>query len=78
MVLSPGASTSPEELDRHCLGHLAPYKRPRWYEMTDSIPRSVTGKIVKKDLRAAHDPNRALRLPERSWPKTAREGNTPL
>jgi acyl-CoA synthetase (AMP-forming)/AMP-acid ligase II len=66
VVLGPGSSTTIQELDAHCLANLAPYKRPRWYEMVDSIPRSVVGKIVKKDLRAAHDPGRAVRLGERS------------
>ena len=66
VVLETGASTTPENLDAHCLANLAPYKRPRWYEITDAIPRSTTGKIVKRDLRAAHDPRRAVRLPERT------------
>jgi acyl-CoA synthetase (AMP-forming)/AMP-acid ligase II len=66
VVVAPGASVTIEELDAHCLASLAAYKRPRWYELTESIPRSPTGKIVKKDLRAAHDPERSIRLPERS------------
>jgi acyl-CoA synthetase (AMP-forming)/AMP-acid ligase II len=66
VVLETGASATPESLDAHCLANLAPYKRPRWYEITDAIPRSATGKIVKRDLRAAHDPDRAVRLAERT------------
>ena len=27
-----------EDLDAHRLASLAPYKRPRWYEITDAIP----------------------------------------
>ncbi len=65
VVLAPGAGTTLEDLDAHCLANMAPYKRPRWYELTDAIPRSETLKIVKKDLRAAHDPARAVRLQER-------------
>ena len=65
VVLRPGAEATPEDLDAHCLSILAPYKRPRWYEITDVIARSETNKIVKRDLRAAHDPTRAVRLPER-------------
>jgi len=65
VVLDPGASATIEELDAHCLAEMAPYKRPRWYEVTDQIARSETGKIVKKDLRAAHDETRAVRLAER-------------
>ena len=66
VVLAPGSSATFQDLDAHCLANLAPYKRPRWYEQVDAIPRSATGKIVKKDLRAAHDPERATRLAERS------------
>jgi acyl-CoA synthetase (AMP-forming)/AMP-acid ligase II len=65
VVLAPGADARLEDLDAHCLANMAPYKRPRWYEITDEIPRSETLKIVKKDLRAAHDSARAVRLPER-------------
>ena len=35
-------------------------------QVTDAVPRSATAKIVKKDLRAAHDPEQATRLTERS------------
>jgi acyl-CoA synthetase (AMP-forming)/AMP-acid ligase II len=55
-----------DELDRWCLDHLAPYKRPRWYEFVDALPRNAIGKIVKPALRAAHHPDRAVRLGERS------------
>jgi len=66
VVVAAGRDVRPEELDAHCLEHLASFKRPRWYEFAAEIPRSATNKIVKKDLRAAHDPARAVRLPERS------------
>lgn len=65
VVVAPGSALTPEDLDAHCRTLLAGYKRPRWYEFTEAIPRSQTGKIVKKDLREAHDPDRAVRLPER-------------
>lgn len=53
-------------VDEWCAARLAGFKRPRWYEFTEAIPRSQTGKLVKRDLRAAHDPAVAQRLPERS------------
>jgi len=65
VVLEPGVEATAQDLDAHCLSILAPYKRPRWYEFVEEIPRSETGKIVKRDLRAAHDPARAVRLAER-------------
>jgi acyl-CoA synthetase (AMP-forming)/AMP-acid ligase II len=66
VVLAAGQAVSADELDAHCRTVLAGYKRPRWYELTDTIPRSPIGKIVKKDLREAHDPATAIRLPERT------------
>ncbi len=66
VVLAPGAQVTPEDLDAHCLAVLAAFKRPRWYEFTDAIPRSVTGKIVKRELRAQHDTATSIRLRERA------------
>jgi acyl-CoA synthetase (AMP-forming)/AMP-acid ligase II len=66
VVIAPGAPTTIAELDAHCLAHMAPYKRPRWYELADAIPRTHMNKIIKRDLGAAHDPARAIRLTERS------------
>jgi acyl-CoA synthetase (AMP-forming)/AMP-acid ligase II len=55
-----------EELDAHCREHLGGFKCPRWYEAVETIPRNHSGKILKRELRAAHDPDAAVRLPERS------------
>jgi acyl-CoA synthetase (AMP-forming)/AMP-acid ligase II len=55
-----------DELDAHCRERLGAFKRPRWYEFAEAIPRNHSGKILKRDLRAAHDPAVAVRLPERS------------
>ncbi|MGO9151843.1 class I adenylate-forming enzyme family protein [Mycobacterium sp.] len=54
-----------EELDRWCLDRLAAFKRPRWYDFVANLPRNATAKVVKPDLRAAHDPATSIRLPER-------------
>ncbi|MCP9964178.1 hypothetical protein LUX57_02355 [Actinomadura madurae] len=56
--------TSPAELDAHCRARLGAFKRPRWYEVVEAVPRNHSGKILKRELRAAHDPGKALRLPE--------------
>ncbi|MDT7549105.1 MAG: fatty-acyl-CoA synthase, partial [Actinomycetota bacterium] len=55
-----------EQLDAWALERLAPYKRPRWYEFVDALPRNALSKVVKTDLRAAHDEHSSIRLPERS------------
>ncbi|MGI8336127.1 class I adenylate-forming enzyme family protein [Actinomadura scrupuli] len=59
-----GGPLTPEELDDHCRGLLGGFKRPRWYELVEAIPRNHSGKILKRELRAAHDPATAVRLPE--------------
>lgn len=43
-------------LTAFCREHLANYKLPRGYTRMDEIPRSASGKILKKELRAAHQP----------------------
>jgi len=53
-----------DELDAYCRGRLGAFKCPRWYEFAEAIPRNHSGKILKRDLRAAHDPAVAVRLPE--------------
>jgi acyl-CoA synthetase (AMP-forming)/AMP-acid ligase II len=55
-----------EELDAYCRDRLGGFKRPRWYEFAAAISRNHSGKILKRDLRAAHDPAVAVRLPESS------------
>ncbi len=64
VVVAPAASPTPEELDAFCRERLAAYKRPRWYELVPVIARSQTGKIVKRELRDAHDPTLCTRLAE--------------
>ncbi len=50
VVLSPGASTTPDELREHCSGELADYKVPRRIEMVAELPRNATGKVLKAQL----------------------------
>ncbi|MDL4813042.1 class I adenylate-forming enzyme family protein [Actinomadura opuntiae] len=56
--------TTPADLDEHCRALLGGFKRPRWYEVVEAMPRNHSGKILKRELRAAHDPARSVRLPE--------------
>lgn len=56
------APLTAEELDAYCRDRLAGFKRPRWYEFATAIPRNHSGKILKRDLRAAHDPAVSVRL----------------
>jgi acyl-CoA synthetase (AMP-forming)/AMP-acid ligase II len=60
------AEISAETLDAWCLERLASFKRPRWYEFVQALPRNALSKVVKPALRSAHDPDKCLRLAERS------------
>jgi len=46
-----GTATA-DELDAHCLGsELARFKRPREYRFVDELPKSSSGKILRRELR---------------------------
>jgi long-chain acyl-CoA synthetase len=49
--LKPGASVTPEELIAHCKERMAAYKYPRSVELLDELPKTVTGKILRRELR---------------------------
>ena len=51
VVLRPGHSVTAEELIERCRGRVAPYKVPVIVEFRPALPKSPTGKILKKDLR---------------------------
>jgi acyl-CoA synthetase (AMP-forming)/AMP-acid ligase II len=51
VVLKPGAHANESELIDHCRARLAHYKCPRSIEYLESLPRTGTGKILKRDLR---------------------------
>jgi long-chain acyl-CoA synthetase len=51
VVPKPGETLTEKELDTHCRKHLAPYKVPKVYEFMNSLPKSVIGKVLRKELR---------------------------
>jgi long-chain acyl-CoA synthetase len=53
VVTVPGASVEEDELIAHCEAHLARYKCPQKVMFVDEIPQSATGKVLRKELRAA-------------------------
>jgi acyl-CoA synthetase (AMP-forming)/AMP-acid ligase II len=55
VVLNPGASTSPDDLKQHVRENLANYKVPRAISVLDELPRSSTGKIVRRELQDRAD-----------------------
>jgi long-chain acyl-CoA synthetase len=52
LALKPGASATPEEIIAYCKEKLAAYKYPRIVEFLDTLPKTATGKILKRELRA--------------------------
>ena len=50
--LRPGASATAEELIAFCRERMAAYKYPRSVEILDELPKTVTGKILRRELRA--------------------------
>ncbi len=51
VVLKAGATTTAEELILYCRRTLANFKCPRQVIFVDSLPKTATGKIDKKQLR---------------------------
>lgn len=51
VVLREGAQASAEELMDHVASHVASYKRVREVEFIDEIPKSLSGKILRRVLR---------------------------
>ena len=53
VIRAPGAAVSAEELIAFARGRLAGYKLPRSVEFVDELPRTSTGKILKRELQDA-------------------------
>jgi benzoate-CoA ligase family protein len=54
VVTGPGFEASEDlqrDLTEHCVEHMAAYKRPRWIEFMDELPKTATGKIQRYKLR---------------------------
>ena len=51
MVLKPGNTTKPEELIEYCRGKIATYKLPREVVIVNELPRTPTGKLLRRVLR---------------------------
>jgi acyl-CoA synthetase (AMP-forming)/AMP-acid ligase II len=51
VVARPGQTLLRETLDRHCLEHMARFKRPRRYYVELSLPKNNYGKVLKRSLR---------------------------
>ncbi|WP_405897013.1 AMP-binding protein [Streptomyces sp. NBC_00727] len=50
--LRPGASVEPDELGAYCKERLAAYKYPREVEILAELPKTASGKILRRELRS--------------------------
>ena len=55
VVMQPGATVTPDALERLCLDHLARFKRPKAYHFVAALPKNNTGKVLKTELRKLLD-----------------------
>ena len=51
IIPRPGSSASPEEIISWCRDQLAHFKCPKTVEFAGSLPRTTTGKVLKRELR---------------------------
>jgi long-chain acyl-CoA synthetase len=49
--LRPGQTATAEELVAFCREHMAAYKYPRQIEFLDELPKTVSGKLLRRELR---------------------------
>jgi acyl-CoA synthetase (AMP-forming)/AMP-acid ligase II len=56
VVLRPGASASEADIVAVCRDRLAGFKRPKNVFFADEIPKTVSGKILKRELRDCYAP----------------------
>jgi O-succinylbenzoic acid--CoA ligase len=51
IVLREGATAGADDLRAHCAARLAPFKVPKRFEVVAQVPRGVTGKLLRRELR---------------------------
>jgi acyl-CoA synthetase (AMP-forming)/AMP-acid ligase II len=54
VVLEEGKSATAEEIIDYCREHLAGYKVPRTVDFVSDLPKTDTGKILKKLIKAPY------------------------
>jgi len=71
VVLKPDAAVTEAELLEFCRGRLAHYKCPRSFEFVTSLPKTATGKILKKELRKKYWQGRDTMRPDFMVPESS-------
>ena len=54
IVVANGASLSADDVQAHARAHLAGYKIPRFVTFAESLPKTGSGKLLKRELRAPY------------------------
>lgn len=52
VALKPGETATADEMISHCREYLAPFKVPKFVEFRDSLPKTIMGKPLRRELRA--------------------------
>ncbi len=71
IVLKPNATVTETELAEFCRSRMAHYKCPRSFEFVTSLPKTATGKILKKDLRKKYWQGRDTIRPDFAKPASS-------
>lgn len=50
IVLKPGVEATEDDINAFCREHMAAYKRPRLVQFVDDLPKTSTGKIMRREL----------------------------
>lgn len=50
VAFKPGKSATAEEIIAHCKSRVAAYKYPRSVQIVDALPKTATGKILKREI----------------------------
>jgi len=50
IVAKTGKTLSEKELDKYCRKNLAAFKVPRLYEFREELPKTIIGKVLKRQL----------------------------
>jgi fatty-acyl-CoA synthase len=69
VVLKPNATATETELIEFCRSQLAHYKCPRSFEFVTTLPKTGTGKLLKKDLRRKYWQGKDAIRPDFAEPK---------
>ena len=52
IVLKPGTTATAEEITLFCRQNLAPFKTPKIIEFREQLPKTMVGKILRRELRS--------------------------